>query len=132
MLLHKYQVTPCLLKFLSIWSDLPTAPHCATVCCIFCCRLVRLHIYSELSQEFYFIYCTVLYLYCNAHIYHVIKQQTNKNKERPTQKKQNKNSKMNMHASCSSSSQFTEQMKKLRRKRLCSGLVSIPKTLVAL
>ncbi len=62
-------------KFLFIWPFHPTNFHPHPTLChsvlyfmLYEFFVFILHIYSELSQEFYFICCTVLYLYCSAHI----------------------------------------------------------------
>ena len=74
-LYQTYQVTPSFFKFLFIWFFLPTNSHPHPTLCHSVLYFVLyeffvfiLHIYSELPQEFYFICCTVLYLYCSAHI----------------------------------------------------------------
>ena len=90
-------------------------------CCIF---IVNCHKNSTLY--------TALYCICTAmHINNVAKT-TKRHTWKQTTKK---NCKMDIYivcASCSSSSQFTKQMNKLRRKRLYSGPMFISQTLVML
>jgi len=126
---------PSLFKFLSIWFSFPYHPQHPTPLChsmlyfllyVFSLSLM-LHIYSELSQELYFICCTMLYLYSNAHINNVRKQKKKKKDlHRHNKNKTNKYCQINMHAICISCSHFVLIAKVKRYMIKLKHLLTIP------